>query len=64
MAFEQAQHRGVAAIDGGAGGGNSGGVLAAETFGQQCQGAGPAAVGGGDEQAGVAHACRAGAMGD
>lgn len=61
--LEQAQQRGVAVIDGGAGGGDSGGVLAAEAFGQQRQGTGPAAVGGCDEQAGIAHTAGAGAVG-
>jgi hypothetical protein len=32
MTFEQAQHRGVAAINGGAGRGDGDGVLAAEAF--------------------------------
>ena len=64
MAFEQAQHRGVAAIDGGPGGGYGGGVLTAKSLAKQRQGPGATAVGRGHKQAGVAHAVGAGAMGD
>ena len=53
--ISQSQHHCVAGIDRGTGERYASGVLAAETFGQQCQGAGPTPVGWSNKQARVAH---------